>query len=224
MKQKILIVDDEQDLCDILLLNLSVAGYDAVAVNSGEEALQQLRETAYDLVLLDVMMPGLSGFDVAERLQGRVPIIFLTALGTEDCVLQGFRLGADDYIAKPFSVKQVVARVKAVLARTTSVRHAGVVACEGLTMQTDTKTLSVDGIRVAFTKTEFLVLQLLMSQPGHVFSRQELIDHCWPSDVVVTDRTVDVNITRIRKKIRPYDRYLVTRQGFGYCFEGGADL
>lgn len=224
MKQKILIVDDEQDLCDILLLNLSVAGYDAVAVNSGEEALQQLRETAYDLVLLDVMMPGLSGFDVAERLQGRVPIIFLTALGTEDCVLQGFRLGADDYIAKPFSVKQVVARVKAVLARTTSVRQAGVVACEGLTMQTDTKTLSVDGIRVAFTKTEFLVLQLLMSQPGHVFSRQELIDHCWPSDVVVTDRTVDVNITRIRKKIRPYDRYLVTRQGFGYCFEGGADL
>lgn len=224
MKQKILIVDDEQDLCDILLLNLSVAGYDAVAVNSGEEALQQLRETAYDLVLLDVMMPGLSGFDVAERLQGRVPIIFLTALGTEDCVLQGFRLGADDYIAKPFSVKQVVARVKAVLARTTSVRQAGVVACEGLTMQTDTKTLSVDGIRVAFTKTEFLVLQLLMSQPGHVFSRQELIDHCWPSDVVVTDRTVDVNITRIRKKIRPYDRYLVTRQGFGYCFEGGTDL
>lgn len=224
MKQKILIVDDEQDLCDILLLNLSVAGYDAVAVNSGEEALQQLRETAYDLVLLDVMMPGLSGFDVAERLQGRVPIIFLTALGTEDCVLQGFRLGADDYIAKPFSVKQVVARVKAVLARTTSVRQAGVVACEGLTMQTDTKTLSVDGIRVAFTKTEFLVLQLLMSQPGHVFSRQELIDHCWPSDVVVTDRTVDVNITRIRKKIRPYDRYLVTRQGFGYCFEGEADL
>lgn len=224
MKQKILIVDDEQDLCDILLLNLSVAGYDAVAVNSGEEALQQLRETAYDLVLLDVMMPGLSGFDVAERLQGRVPIIFLTALGTEDCVLQGFRLGADDYIAKPFSVKQVLARVKAVLARTTSVRQAGVVACEGLTMQTDTKTLSVDGIRVAFTKTEFLVLQLLMSQPGHVFSRQELIDHCWPSDVVVTDRTVDVNITRIRKKIRPYDRYLVTRQGFGYCFEGGTDL
>lgn len=224
MKQKILIVDDEQDLCDILLLNLSVAGYDAVAVNSGEEALQQLRETAYDLVLLDVMMPGLSGFDVAERLQGRVPIIFLTALGTEDCVLQGFRLGADDYIAKPFSVKQVVARVKAVLARTTSVRQAGVVACEGLTMQTDTKTLSVDGIRVAFTKTEFLVLQLLMSQPGHVFSRQELIDHCWPSDVVVTDRTVDVNITRIRKKIRPYDRYLVTRQGFGYCFERGTDL
>ena len=233
VQKRILVVDDEQDLCEILLFNLMSAGYQAEAAYSAEEAIKLVNSekgivnsekgivNSYDLFLLDVMMPGMSGFELAERLKAdentaRVPIIFLTAKDTEDDTLQGFGLGADDYVTKPFSVREVVARVKAVLGRV----NQGPVPLiyEGLSLDTVSKTATVDGAEVSLTRTEFDLLRLLLSHRGEVFSRQQLLEQVWPSDVIVTDRTVDVNITRLRKKIGRYAGCIVTRQGFGYCF------
>ena len=214
-------MDDEQDLCDILLFNLTSAGYLAEAAFSAEEAIGK-GVGQYDLILLDVMMPGMSGFELARQLKGdentaRVPIIFLTAKDTEDDTLQGFGLGADDYVTKPFSVREVVARVKAVLGRVNQENIS--LIHEGLTLDTVGKTVTVDGAPVSLTRTEFDLLRLLLSHRGEVFSRQQLLEQVWPSDVVVTDRTVDVNITRLRKKIGQYAQCIIARQGFGYCFE-----
>ena len=222
-KQRILIIDDERDLCDILQFNLTAAGYEAETVYSGEQALSK-DLTQFDLLLLDVMMPGLSGFGVAQRLKANketaeLPIIFLTALGSEEDVLQGFDLGADDYISKPFSIKEVLARIKAVLARTIpSNDDENVRRFEGLEMNVSKMTVSVDDEPVSLTRTEFELLKLLLGNRGRVFSRQEVLDKVWPRDVVVTDRTVDVNITRMRKKIGRYSSCIVTRHGFGYQF------
>lgn len=223
MKQKrILVVDDEQDLCEILLYNLRAAGYEAEAAYSGEMALTMVR--GYDLLILDVMMPGISGFEVARRLKGDaqtslIPIIFLTAKDTEDDTLEGFGLGADDYVTKPFSVREVVARVKAVLTRSLSNVAESLLSFEGLVLDLNKKTTTVDGESVNLTKTEFELLGLLLRHRGQVFSRQQIFDAVWPEDVVVSDRTVDVNITRMRKKIGSYGTNIVSRQGFGYVFE-----
>ena len=221
---KILVVDDEQNLCEILAYNLRNDGYEVTEANSAEEALE-LPLAAFDLMLLDVMMGGMSGFDLARRLKteektAHIPIIFLTAKDTEQDMLHGFGLGADDYIAKPFRIMEVLARVKAVLNRST---HSTQVSPETLrydhlVLNLNTKTVSVDGEEVAFTKTEFEMLRLLLEHKGRVFSRQELIDHVWPSDVMVLDRTVDVNITRMRKKIGRYAPCISTRLGYGYYF------
>ncbi len=221
---KILVVDDEQNLCEILAYNLRNNGYEVTEANSAEEALELPLE-AFDLLLLDVMMGGLSGFDLARRLKANeqtahVPIIFLTAKDTEQDTLQGFGIGADDYIAKPFRIMEVLARVKAVLNRSThSIQTApDTLRYEHLVLNLNTKTVSVDGEEVAFTKTEFELLRLLLEYKGRVFSRQELIDQVWPSDVMVLDRTVDVNITRMRKKIGRYAPCISTRLGYGYYF------
>ena len=221
---KILVVDDEQNLCEILAYNLRNDGYEVTEANSAEQALE-LPLAAFDLMLLDVMMGGMSGFDLARRLKteektAHIPIIFLTAKDTEQDMLHGFGLGADDYIAKPFRIMEVLARVKAVLNRST---HSTQVSPETLrydhlVLNLNTKTVSVDGEEVAFTKTEFELLRLLLEHNGRVFSRQELIDHVWPSDVMVLDRTVDVNITRMRKKIGRYAPCISTRLGYGYYF------
>ena len=221
---KILVVDDEQNLCEILAYNLRNDGYEVTEANSAEEALE-LPLAAFDLMLLDVMMGGMSGFDLAHRLKteektAHIPIIFLTAKDTEQDMLHGFGLGADDYIAKPFRIMELLARVKAVLNRST---HSTQVSPETLRydhlmLNLNTKTVSVDGEEVAFTKTEFELLRLLLEHKGRVFSRQELIDHVWPSDVMVLDRTVDVNITRMRKKIGRYAPCISTRLGYGYYF------
>ena len=221
---KILVVDDEQNLCEILAYNLRNDGYEVTEANSAEEALE-LPLAAFDLMLLDVMMGGMSGFDLAHRLKteektAHIPIIFLTAKDTEQDMLHGFGLGADDYIAKPFRIMEVLARVKAVLNRST---HSTQVSPETLrydhlVLNLNTKTVSVDGEEVAFTKTEFELLRLLLEHKGRVFSRQELIDHVWPSDVMVLDRTVDVNITRMCKKIGRYAPCISTRLGYGYYF------
>lgn len=225
-KKRILVVDDEQDLCDILLYNLSSEGYDAEAAYSAEEALKQ-DLTAFDLLMLDVMMPGMSGFEMARLLKNSeqtaaLPIIFLTAKDTEEDMLYGFGLGADDYVKKPFSVREVMARVKAVLNRTPSALEEepeSLLSYEGLVIDQERKAVIVDGESVALTKTEFELLLLLLSHRGQVFSRQEMLELVWPDGVIVSDRTVDVNITRMRKKIGRYSHYIVTRQGFGYCFE-----
>ena len=226
MKQnyRILVVDDEQDLLEILKFNLETEGYTVDTATSAEEALT-MDIASYNLLLLDVMMGGMSGFDLARRLKteektAHIPIIFLTAKDTEQDMLHGFGLGADDYIAKPFRIMEVLARVKAVLNRST---HSTQVSPETLrydhlVLNLNTKTVSVDGEEVAFTKTEFELLRLLLEHKGRVFSRQELIDHVWPSDVMVLDRTVDVNITRMRKKIGRYAPCISTRLGYGYYF------
>ena len=219
-QKRILIVDDEQDLCEILQFNLNAAGYEADVVFSAEEAVSKGIEQ-YDLLLLDVMMPGLSGFELAQRLKtddktAQIPIIFITAKDAEDDTLQGFGLGADDYVTKPFSVREVVARVNAVLKRNQA--QAKVLRYKGLVVDTISKTITIDDARVELTRTEFDLLALLLSHRGQVFSRQELLDCVWPDDVIVTERTVDVNITRLRKKLGGYTSCILTRQGFGYYF------
>ena len=230
-QKKILVVDDEQDLCEILLYNLHAAGYEAEAAYSGEMAWEKIENRkslncqSFDLFLLDVMMPGMSGFELAKKLKSepetsKLPIIFLTAKDAEDDTLEGFGLGADDYVTKPFSVREVVARVKAVLARSQSqTTEESLIVFEGLVLDLGKKTTTVDGENVSLTKTEFELLGLLLKHRGQVFSRQQIFDAVWPEDVVVSDRTVDVNVTRLRKKIGRYGNCIVSRQGFGYVLE-----
>lgn len=228
MKQeyRILVVDDEQDLLEIIKFNLETEGYIADVATSAEEALA-MDITSYDLLLLDVMMGGMSGFALAHRLKEReatasLPIIFLTARDSENDTVTGFNLGADDYISKPFSIREVMVRVRAVLRRTTEPRtqqEPQEIRYQGIVLNLDKKAVSIDGDNVPFTKTEFELLKLLIEERGRVFSRQELIDRVWPKDVLVLDRTVDVNITRLRKKIGIYAKCIVTRLGFGYYFD-----
>ncbi len=222
---RILVVDDEQDLCEILKFNLETEGYVVDTANSAEEALEK-EIIDYDLILLDVMMGGMSGFSMAKKLKSspdtaEVPIIFLTARDTENDVVTGFNLGADDYVSKPFSIREVMVRVRAVLRRANERDGAQpqILSYQGLEMNLDKKTVTVDGEDVPFTKTEFELLQLLLQEKGRVFSRQELIDRIWPKDVLVLDRTVDVNITRLRKKVGRFSKCIVTRLGFGYYFD-----
>lgn len=223
-KKVVWVVDDEPDLCEILQFNLLSAGYDAHVAYSAKDALAQNLQQA-DLLLLDVMMPGMSGFTLAQQLKqhpetAHLPIIFLTARDTERDTLHGFSIGADDYISKPFSVKEVLARVKAVLQRTGNHEPATSdrLTYEGLSVNLGQKRVEVDGKEVSFTRTEFELLSLLLSHRGEVFTRQQLIDSIWPHDVVVTGRTVDVNITRMRKKIGRYAQCIATRIGYGYYF------
>lgn len=223
---RILVVDDEPDLCEILKFNLETDGYTVEMANSAEEALEMNIES-FNLLLLDVMMGGMSGFALAKQLKAEpatkdIPIIFLTARDTENDTVTGFNLGADDYISKPFSIREVLVRVRAVLRRTAEhngVPQSNVISYQGLELNLDKKTVSIDGEDIPFTKTEFEILHLLLDEKGRVFSRQELIDRIWPKDVLVLDRTVDVNITRLRKKIGRFSKCIVTRLGFGYYFD-----
>ena len=194
--------------------------------NSAEEAIVK-DIPSYNLLLLDVMMGEMSGFAMAKKLKAdertcNVPIIFLTARDTENDTVTGFNLGADDYISKPFSIREVMVRIRAVLRRTApqpEENERNILKYQGLELDLDKKTVSIEGKQVAFTKTEFELLHTLLDEKGRVFSRQELINRIWPSDVLVLDRTVDVNITRLRKKIGPFSKCIVTRLGFGYLFE-----
>ena len=223
---RILVVDDEQDLCEILKFNLETEGYEVETAGSAEEALT-LDLPSFDLLLLDVMMGEMSGFALARRLKADettadIPIIFLTARDTENDTVTGFNLGADDYISKPFSIREVMVRVRAVLRRTADSRgeaEPSVLKYQGLELNLDNKTVSIDGEQVPFTKTEFELLRTLLQEKGRVFSRQGLINRIWPQDVLVLDRTVDVNITRLRKKIGRFSKCIITRLGFGYFFD-----
>ncbi|RHO66146.1 DNA-binding response regulator [Parabacteroides sp. AF48-14] len=225
--QKILVVDDEEDLCEILKFNLEIEGYEVDTAFSAEEALK-MDIPSYQLLLLDVMMGEISGFKMASILQKNektagIPIIFLTAKDTENDMLTGFNLGADDYISKPFSIRQVVARVKAVLRRTTDKekpQENELLEYETLSLDIKRIKATVDGQEVSLTKKEFEILRLLLENKGNVFSREEILSRIWKDEVYVLDRTIDVNITRLRKKIGPYGKNIVTRLGFGYCFEG----
>ena len=226
--KRILVVDDEQDLCEILKFNLDTEGYEVETANSAEEALEK-DVASFHLLLLDVMMGGMSGFQMAKKLKenpmtATIPIIFLTARDTENDMVTGFNIGADDYISKPFSIREVLVRIRAVLRRTAELQGNGegepkFINYQGLQLNLDKKTVTIDGEDVSFTKTEFELLRLFLEERGKVFSRQELIDRVWPKDVLVLDRTVDVNITRMRKKIGRFAKCIVTRLGFGYYFD-----
>ena len=222
--KKILVVDDEADICNILKFNLDKAGYETATALSAEDALMR-GIIGYDLVLLDVMMEGISGFQMAQMMKknpesAKIPIIFITAKDTEEDTLKGFDLGADDYIDKPFSVREVVSRVNAVLRRVGSASSdPSRLSYKTLTLDMNGKKAIVDGNDAELTKTEFEVLRILVSDIGHVFTRDEILGKVWPDDVVVLGRTVDVNITRLRKKLGKYGNNISTRHGYGYCFE-----
>lgn len=223
---RILVVDDEEDLCEILKFNLETEGYEVDTANSAEEVFT-LDLEMYQLLLLDVMMGEISGFKLADILRKskkttNTPIIFLTAKDAENDLLTGFNLGADDYISKPFSIRQVIARVKAVLRRTTNKEDdsAKELLVHG-TLSLDTKSIraTIDDQEISLTKKEFQILQLLLENKGKVLSREDILTRIWKEEVYVLDRTIDVNITRLRKKIGVYGKNIVTRLGFGYCFD-----
>ena len=223
---RILVVDDEEDLCEILKFNLENEGYEVDTANSAEEALK-MDISSYNLLLLDVMMGEISGFKMANMLKkdkktAHVPIIFITAKDTENDTVTGFNLGADDYISKPFSLREVIARVKAVLRRTATVeteKAPELITYQTLTIDITKKKVSIDDEEVALTKKEFEILFLLLQNKGRVFSREDILARIWSDEVYVLDRTIDVNITRLRKKIGIYGKRIVTRLGYGYCFE-----
>jgi len=224
---RILVVDDEEDLCEILQYNLETEGYAVDVVYSAEEALKK-DIASYNLLLLDVMMGEISGFKMGRILNedpktANVPIIYLTAKDTETDRLTGFNIGADDYISKPFSIREVLARVKAVIRRIESNKTTSLppllLSYEKLEMSLDNKKVMLEGVEIAFTKKEFEILRLLLENKNRVFSRDEMLNRVWSDEVIVLDRTIDVNITRLRKKIGPYGKNIVTRLGFGYCFE-----
>jgi len=223
---RILVVDDEEDLCEILQFNLETEGYQVDVAYSAEEALKK-NIAEYNLLLLDVMMGEMSGFKMARTLRenpatASTPIIFLTAKDSETDRLTGFNIGADDYISKPFSIREVLARVKAVIRRVENKKT--VVAVEQLNYETlvmflGNKKVLLDGVEIPFTKKEYEILRLFLENKNRVFSRDEMLTRVWSDEVIVLDRTIDVNITRLRKKIGSYGKNIVTRLGYGYCFE-----
>jgi DNA-binding response OmpR family regulator len=221
MEERILVVDDEKDICDILKFNLENEGYRVDVAYSGEEALDKINDV-HNLIILDVMMGGVSGFKIADMLrksENFVPIIFLTAKNTENDMLTGFSLGCDDYIAKPFSVKEVLARVKALLKRTSPVKMPAVAkwTYRGLTIDIRANRVTIDDNEVQLTKKEFEILSLMSQALPNVLTRAEILDSVWGDNEFVLDRTVDVHITRLRKKLGTYGNIIVNRSGFGYC-------
>lgn len=222
---RILVVDDEEDLCEILKFNLENEGFAVDTANSAEEALT-MQLSDYNLLLLDVMMGELSGFRMANMLKKKpetehIPIIFITAKDTENDTITGFNIGADDYISKPFSLREVIARVKAVIRRTATIPQETTekLAYKGLVVDTIQKKVSIDEVETPLTKKEFEILLLLLKNKGRVFSREDILAKVWHEEVFVLDRTIDVNITRLRKKIGAYGKCIATRLGYGYCFE-----
>ena len=222
-KYNILIVDDEKDLCEILQFNLMSEGFDIDVAYSGEEALKKPLP-GFDLILLDVMMGEISGYRVADKirreLQLNVPIIFLTAKTGENDMLTGFNVGGDDYISKPFSIKEVVARIKAVLKRGKSEPvQSALVQIDDLSIDLERKTLKIYDEPINLTRKEFEILALLVANRGKYLSREEILDRVWRDDVIVTERNVDVNIARLRKKIGAYGDMIKGKSGYGYSFE-----
>lgn len=230
-KYRILVVDDEESLCEILKFNLEREGYDVTTATSAEEALA-LELGELDLVILDVMMGELSGFGLARILRKRsetatLPIIFCSALDNEEDKIKGLDIGADDYISKPFSIAEVLARVRSVLRRSTRRSETAaknteeyVISFESLTINTLSKSCRIDGQEIALTRKEFDILVLLLSNRGTILSREQIMKRVWSDEVIVLDRTIDVNITRMRKKLGRYGNNIITRTGYGYGFEG----
>lgn len=225
MSAKILVVDDEPDLREILQCNLENAGYEVDTAESAEEALHIL-SPAHSLILLDVMLGGMSGFKMAERLRkdldNKIPIVFLTAKDTERDMLTGFSAGGDDYISKPFSLHEVLARVKAVLRRAQREEIPALLKAGNISLDFEKKIVVANGERLKLSPKEFGILSMLVRHPGRVFTREEILAEVWHGDAFVLDRTVDVHIARIRRKLGEDAAHLTNRQGYGYCFEEDA--
>ncbi|TWP23275.1 response regulator transcription factor [Apibacter muscae] len=225
-KIQLLIVDDEIDIREILQFNLENEGYVVDLADSAEQALEKIDNSTYHLILLDVMMGGISGYKMAEKLRKNnndIPIIFLTAKNTENDVLTGFSIGADDFITKPFSVKEVIARVKSILKRTGKVddsiiNKSSILKVKNLSIDTDRKEVCIDDQSVNLTKTEFEILLLLLKNQNKLFSRNDILTRVWHEDEYVLERTVDVHIARLRKKIGDYGKFIINKTGYGYCF------
>lgn len=221
---RILVVDDEPDLCEILCFNLESEGFGAERAYSAESALQLMGQgERFDLVLLDVMMERMSGFEMAREMRTRgidTPVIFLTARAAEEDQLDGFASGGDDYITKPFSFPTVLARIRAVLKRVTAPTAVDSTLSVGrLSVDTVTKTVAIDGVPVSLTKKEYNILILLLQNQGQHFSRQQIIDSVWEDDTFVGDRSVDVHVARLRKKLGTCGEYIVNHTGFGYTLQ-----
>ena len=222
MENRILVVDDEAGIREIIQFNLEAAGFEVDCAASAEQALDML-DNDYDLILLDVMMSGMSGFAMAEVLRkerhNEIPIIFLTARSDQNDLLTGFSAGGDDYIPKPFSIQEVIARVKAVLKRTAAIaEHGNFLEVGSVKIDLQTKIVYVEGESVVFSKKEFEILSLLASHPGQIYSREDMINELWKDAPYVLDRTVDVHIARIRSKLGACKNYLTNRTGYGYVF------
>ena len=227
--ERILIVDDEETLCEVLKLNLENEGYDVDTAFNAEDALT-LDIKNYSLILLDIMMGEISGIKMAKMLKADVatadiPIIFCTARDSEDDMIMGLNIGADDYIMKPYTIRNVIARVKSVLRRTAGykgqnmlIEKPHILEVEGLKLDMEFKRCTVDGVEVKLARKEFELLAYLISHRGKILSREQILSKVWSEEVVVLDRTIDVNITRVRSKIGTYGSYIVTRSGFGYGF------
>jgi len=222
---RILVVEDEEDLNEILMFNLESEGYKVDTAFSAEEALRK-DLPSYNLFVLDVMMGKISGFSLAQRIRKDMrldtPIIFLTARSTETDLLTGFNLGADDYITKPFSIRELQARVKAVLKRSKglpSEETPSAVFVGDMVIDSESKRLIIKDKKIDLTRKEYEILTLMAKHPGRIFSREEILRRIWESDVIVNDRTVDVNITRLRRKMEDYGNYIHNKAGFGYFFE-----
>lgn len=236
MRNRILVIDDEEAVCEILKFNLEKEGYEVDCAYSAEEALEMDLEV-YSLFMVDIMMGGLSGFDFAKRIHNvsateAKPILFCSALSDEDYVVKGLNIGADDYVTKPFVIGEVLARVRAILRRTGQLQqrtaadieaqqsiYESDVAFKGLRIDRNNKEVYIDNEVVTLTRTEYDILLFFLTHRNRIYSREELIKNVWGGDVVVTGRTVDTNITRLRKKLGDYEKYIVTRQGFGYGFK-----
>ena len=226
-KQKILVVDDEESLCEIIQFNLEVEGYTVDTAYSAEEALQ-LDLPSYSLILLDVMMGEISGYRLARILReqpetAHIPIIFCTARDSEDDIVTGLNIGADDYIAKPFSTREVIARLKNEQRRTENKKKTNNkndnISKKTLQLNRRKKCCTIDGKEIELTKKEFEILALFLKHQGTILSRADILNQVWSNDVIVLDRTIDVNITRLRKKIGCYGNHIITRLGYGYGFE-----
>ncbi len=222
---KILVVDDEESICEILQLNLLSEGYSVDVAYSAEEALK-LNLSDYSLLILDIMMGDIGGYKMLQILRSKeetsnIPVIFCSAKDTKDDTITGLNLGADDYIAKPFVAREVIARVKSVLRRTYSKQEVttnSTIEFETLSMDLKRKQCTIDGVELSMTKKEFEILALLLQNRNMIFSRQDILSRVWDDEVVVVDRTIDVFITRLRKKIGVYGKKIVTRLGYGYGF------
>lgn len=223
--QRILVVDDERTLCDVLKLNLELEGYKVDVTYSAEEA-QRMPLSSYSLILLDVMMEEMTGIELATIIRAdertrNVPIILCTAKDDENDIIDGFMCGADDYIKKPFSMKELVLRVKSVLRRSSQLKESNEQKIKYKTLELDLgkRECRIDGTDVSFTKKEFDILKMLLNTPDKIFSREEILDEVWDDDVYVVDRTIDVNINRLRKKMGVYGNNIITKQGCGYGFK-----
>ena len=221
---KALVVDDEKEIADVIELYLKNEGFEVEKFYTGKDALVSIEKAAPDMALLDVMLPDIDGFEVLQKIREKYnfPVIMLTAKTEYMDKITGLTLGADDYISKPFSLREVIARVKAVLRRTVTTETERVperLTYQSLVIDITKKKVSIDDEEVPLTKKEFEILLLLVQNKGRVFSREDILARIWSDEVYVLDRTIDVNITRLRKKIGVYGKCIVTRLGYGYCFE-----